>query len=282
MNRTWKTFLAGVAALCATMSTSSAEMIHLMARKGDVAKVMSEIEKGVPVDLPSTTGARFEGSSPLVVASRFGRTDVVTALLEAGADPNYSLPNAEYEKTFAYPIHAASSNGHTEVVRLLLEAGADPTVVDPWLGTALHFASLRGHDEIVTMLLDAGVPTSTSIPSVKHLIGNADRGRGETLAGACKACHSLENNGQVQANEGPPLWGVLGRTIGSYDGYEYSTAFSATSGVWDYDNLNSFLGRPREYIPGTKMDLDGVWFDQDRADLISYLRTLDENPVALP
>ena len=162
--------LASFAILVLSSSSAPAEMIHLMARKGDVGKVLAEIEKGVDVDLPSTSGARFAGSSPLVVAARFGRADVVKALLEAGADPNYRLPDFESSHTYATPLFTASGNGHTEVVLILLEAGADATVVDPWRGSALHIARLREHHEIEALLEEAGAPESQGAPSISHLL----------------------------------------------------------------------------------------------------------------
>ena len=81
---------------------------------------------------------------------------------------------------------------------------------------------------------------------------------------------------------GPPLWGLLGRDVGSVDGYEYTMVLAEKSGVWDYDLLNSFLRSPRVTIPGTRMDIDGVMDDQDRADIIAYLRTKSDQPYPLP
>ena len=262
--------------------SASAEMIHLMARKGDVGKVLAEIDKGVDVDLPSSTGARYPGSSPLVVAARFGRADVVRTLLDAGADPNYRLPSFQTSHTYATPLFTAAGNGHTEVVRILLSAGADATVVDPWRGSALHIARLREHREIEALLKKAGSPESQGAPSISHLLETADIARGELLAGGCKFCHHLETNDDSEGKDGPPLWDVVGRKMGASPGFEYSSAITDFDGVWDFDALNSYLRSPFTYIPGTRMSIAGIESEQDRASLIAYLRTLSDDPVPLP
>ena len=282
MNNTCMTLFSAVVALWSTTTTGSAEMIHLMARKGDVDKVLAEIEKGNEVDLPSTSGARFAGSSPLVVAARFGRADVVKALLESGADPNYRLPDFESAHTYATPLFTASGNGHTEVVRILLEAGADATVVDPWRGSALHIARLREHRDIGALLQEAGSPESQGAPSISHLLELADIARGELLAGGCKFCHHLEASEDSEAKDGPPLWDVVGRNMGAWPGFEYSSAITDFGGVWDFDALNSYLRSPFTFIPGTRMSIAGIESEQDRASLIGYLRTLSDDPVPLP
>ena len=274
--------LALLAILVLSGGTASAEMIHLMARKGDVDKVLAEIDKGVDVDLPSSTGARYPGSSPLVVAARFGRADVVRTLLEAGADPNYRLPSFQTSHTYATPLFTAAGNGHTEVVRILLSAGADATVVDPWRGTALHIARLREHPEIEALLQEAGSPESQGAPSVSRLLGSADLARGELVAGGCKFCHHMEPDDEAQRKDGPPLWGVVGREKGTSPGYDYTSAIMDFGGVWDFDALNSYLRSPFTFMPGTRMSMAGIESDQDRANLIAYLRTLSDDPVPLP
>lgn len=274
--------LALFAILVLWSGSASAEMIHLMARKGDVGKVLAEIEKGVAVDLPSTSGARFAGSSPLVVAARFGRADVAKALLEAGADPNYRLPEFERQHAYATPLYSASGNGHTEVVRILLEAGADATVVDPWRGTALHIARLREHHETEALLQEAGSPESQVAPSISHLLKSADIDRGELLSGGCKFCHHLEKSDGTEPKDGPSLWDVVGREMGASPGFEYTSAITDFDGVWGFDALNSYLRSPFTFMPGTRISMAGIESDQDRASLIAYLRTLSDDPVPLP
>jgi hypothetical protein len=48
----------------------------------------------------------------------------------------------------------------------------------------------------------------------------------------------------------------------------------AKGGSWTFDELNKFLAGPRNYIPGTKMTFAGLSSENQRADIIAYLRTL--------
>ena len=81
---------------------------------------------------------------------------------------------------------------------------------------------------------------------------------------------------------GPNLYGVVGATQASHEGYTYSAALKGKEGAWDFDNLNAWLTKPAAYAPGTKMTYAGVVDTQVRANVIAYLRTLSANPVPLP
>jgi len=42
--------------------------------------------------------------------------------------------------------------------------------------------------------------------------------------------------------------------------------------IWNDKTLDGFLADPTHYVPGTKMGYAGVKDDQERADLIAYLK----------
>lgn len=115
---------------------------------------------------------------------------------------------------------------------------------------------------------------------IAPLLANANPENGENVAKKCASCHTFEQGG---ANKiGPNLWDVVGAKHGAQEGYSYSGALQGTPGNWDYEGLNKFLYSPKSYIKGTKMTFAGVKDDQDRADIIAYLRTLSANPKPLP
>lgn len=265
-------------------SSATAEMIHLMARKGDAEKVLAEIGKGVAVDLPSTKHTTVPGVSPLSVAAQFGRAEVVKTLLDAGADPNFNRPEEFMEgenDVLGAPIHEAARNGHTEIVHLLIEAGADPTLEDPGLGTPLHQARRWKHAETADLLLANGAVESVEAASVAGQLAAADLENGRKLATGCGLCHSLEP-GSEEIITGPSLWNIVGRPVGGVGAFEYSAVMASHGGAWDYDALNSLLASPTAFMPGTKMEVSGVSTQEARADLIAYLRTLSDAPVPLP
>jgi cytochrome c len=117
--------------------------------------------------------------------------------------------------------------------------------------------------------------------SVLALLASADVAAGQKVLRKCTACHTVDEGG---ANKiGPNLWNVVGRGIASSDGYKYSKSLQEKSGdAWSYENLDGFLGKPKEWAPGTKMSFAGLKKIQERADLIVYLRSLSSSPAPLP
>ena len=72
------------------------------------------------------------------------------------------------------------------------------------------------------------------------------------------------------------LHGIVGRKIASVEDYSYSSALAEMTGVWSEDELNAFLLKPSKYAPGTKMSYAGLNPLKDRANLIAYLKTIED------
>jgi cytochrome c len=115
---------------------------------------------------------------------------------------------------------------------------------------------------------------------LSEVLAMADPAAGETAARKCAACHTF---GQGEANKiGPNLHAVLGRDIASLPDFSYSSALTEKEGVWDYESLDHFVADPRGWAAGTKMTFAGIKKQQERADLLLYLRSLSDNPPPLP
>jgi len=115
---------------------------------------------------------------------------------------------------------------------------------------------------------------------VLALLASADIAAGEKLAKKCSACHVFTKGGANKT--GPALWNIVNADKGAIDGFGYSTALAGADGVWDYVALNGFLYKPKAYLAGTKMNFAGLKKPQDRANMIAYLRSMADSPVALP
>lgn len=105
-------------------------------------------------------------------------------------------------------------------------------------------------------------------------MAEGDAAKGATVFNKCKACHSYAAGAKHKV--GPNLWGLVGRKLGVAEGYTYSPAYTAKKGTvtWDEATLDTYLTKPKEFIPGTKMAFAGVADAGERANLIAYLKTL--------
>lgn len=56
----------------------------------------------------------------------------------------------------------------------------------------------------------------------------------------------------------------------------YSEAMKKSKIVWNDKTLDRFLAKPMAMVPGTAMTYDGVPDAADRADLIAYLKQVNE------
>lgn len=97
-----------------------------------------------------------------------------------------------------------------------------------------------------------------------------DAANGQRIFARCKACHTIEKGGPNRV--GPNLYGVFGRKIASHEGFRYSEALSSIDGIWDEENLNQWLMSPRIFARGTRMTFAGLRREEERADLIAWLK----------
>lgn len=118
---------------------------------------------------------------------------------------------------------------------------------------------------------------------IATLMASANPDNGKSIFKRCQACHDGTKGGPNKV--GPNLWNVVGRPIAKHPGFSYSSGmkkFAEEHGHWTYQLLSEFLTEPRKEVNGTAMGFAGLPKPQDRADLLSYLRTLNDNPPPLP
>ncbi|MEQ9350062.1 MAG: cytochrome c family protein [Alphaproteobacteria bacterium] len=141
---------------------------------------------------------------------------------------------------------------------------------------AISVAATGGHGATA----GATAEPATVAEPIGVLLASASLDAGQTQARKCAACHTFDQGGSHRV--GPNLWNIVGNMPAMADGYSYSDAMQADDQPWTFENLDAFLASPRTYVPGTKMNFAGIRKAEDRADLILYLRSLSNAPVALP
>lgn len=100
-----------------------------------------------------------------------------------------------------------------------------------------------------------------------------DAENGADVFKRCRACHDVGENAKNKV--GPLLNGIIGRKAGTIEGFNYSDANKKAGSegwVWTEEKMLEYLLNPRTAMPGNKMAFAGIRDEQDRKDLIAYLK----------
>src|SRR5690349_13912274 len=285
---------------CSIPLTSHAAAIHDAAKNGDIAAIAAALDAGANVNefdvfatplyyavnkqhldaakLLIERGADVNagtklGGSPLIAAVAKNRVEFITLLLAHGANPN--LPVGDQTA-----LHVAVKHGCLDCVKALVEAGADVNARTDPIRPPIHLARFYGYSEISDYLMAHGVVLPRPAPIATKLAA-ADVQEGQKYFDShCDGCHNNEPG--KGSKTGPNLWEVVGRDKASMPGFTYSKTLRAWEGAWTYEDLNIYLYGPTLTKPGVLMEIPGVPDETERANLIAYLRTLNDKPIPLP
>lgn len=110
---------------------------------------------------------------------------------------------------------------------------------------------------------------------------------GKKVFKRCAACHKVDEG---KHGIGPSLHNIVGRAVGSIEGFKYSKALKGYAekeseggepATWTEDRLHAFITKPKAEIKGTKMVFAGLKGKKEgdkketqRANLICYLKSI--------
>ena len=103
-----------------------------------------------------------------------------------------------------------------------------------------------------------------------HAAGDALAGR--AAFNKCASCHQVGPN--AKSGFGPHLSAIIGRPAAAAKDYTYSDAMKKSGLVWNEKTLTAFIKAPTDTVPGTKMRFWGISNEQQIADMLAYLRSV--------
>jgi ankyrin repeat protein len=154
-----------------TASREGETVLMLAARAGDVRSVKSLLARGADANAVEA----WYGQTALMWAAGENHPAVVTALIEAGAEPNgrsrtgegqpkrstpegvaFQTPHTNFPKGSFTPLMFAARDGALAAARALVDAGADLNLAQPDGMTALHLAIINAHHDVAALLIERG------------------------------------------------------------------------------------------------------------------------------
>lgn len=127
--------------------------------------------------------------------------------------------------------------------------------------------------------------TGLALLAATPSLAAGDAAAGEKDFAKCKACHSIVDpagNVVVKGGKvGPDLWGVVGRTMGSFEGFAYGDsmkAAGAAGNAWTEDMIAEYVVDPTAFLqkllndPAAKGKM-AFKLKDGGADVAAYLAT---------
>lgn len=133
-------------------------------------------------------------------------------------------------------------------------------------------------------LITAAALLATATPVLAE-VGDASAGEKEFRK--CKACHTIASDDEVYVKggkTGPNLYGVIGRTAGSYEDFRYGDSIvqlGEAGLVWDVENIQVYMTDPAAFLKDelgdggarTKMTFK---LARGQEDMAAYLATFSD------
>jgi hypothetical protein len=122
--------------------------IHTAVVTGNIGALKQHIAAGTDLNEKDP----FGGSSPLISAALFGKTEEAKILIDAGADINFKNNDG------STALHTAAFFCRPEIVKILLEKGADKTIKNKYSATAYEsvvgpYAEIKSTYEMLEKVL---------------------------------------------------------------------------------------------------------------------------------
>ena len=128
----------------------------------------------------------------------------------------------------------------------------------------------------------APTPAPAQTQSLAEALGDAEAGQA-VFRRDCTFCHQV---GDAASNRvGPHLNRIFDRGAGAIEGYRYSGGLrrmGVDGLVWTYETLDAYIANPRALVSGTRMSYRGLRDEQERHDLLAYLRAYSDQPENIP
>ena len=216
----------------------------------------SDIEISAAEEAPAEEAPAEEGA-----AAEEAAADDAAMEEEATEEVAQAEVASEGDVEEATPDESASDEAATET------AAADEGASDD--GTT----EMAAADDAATEDEGAAEETAGEASGFAAMVASADIEAGKQTFRQCSACHAVDPGRNMV---GPSMHGVVGREIASVEGFRYSDALSGLEGDWTLDELSAWLENPRDYAPGNRMGYPGLKDEQDRANVIAYMDSLDD------